>query len=267
MYVTLFCRWRFEALKSRCLLLDREHLLTENKIDFKPVHAFDFHIAEKEQNEARPRIVSSRRSATFENINRKSMTPQKTIKDENHNSVEPPLSIMKEIKEEIPQVLAAVKTEPDEPGSKDININEDKENVEPSMSEIMPPKSSSPKSPLEKPTSSSSSTLLVTEITNTPPSRSILTKQRDLFSKEPTKIVKFSSKEDLVHSFTPHTPSPNELLASSSLTPVAAQNTDKKSTASTPAVKKNTSKAVVNQTRAKSNIVVRRVFVGSKHDQ
>ncbi|XP_061389338.1 protein Spindly [Musca vetustissima] len=280
-------RWRFEALKSRCLLLDREHLLTEHKIDFKPVHAFDFHITEKEQSDARPRIVSSRRSATFENLNRKSMTPQKkeaTIKDENDNSLEPPTqtptSIKKGIKEE---EISEVKEEIDEkPIIVDNKLLEDKENVKPtSMSEnaLQPSAKSSvsptKKSPLGKSTSSSSSTsCLVTEITSTPPARSILTKQRDLFSKEPSKIVKFSSKEDLVHSFTPQTPSPNELLTAG-LTPVAAAKTDDNkssssstSFATTPAVKKNTtSKAVVNQTRAKSNIVVRHVFVGSKHDK
>ncbi|XP_073822463.1 spindle apparatus coiled-coil protein 1 spindly [Musca autumnalis] len=265
-------RWRFEALKSRCLLMDREHLLTENKIEFKPVHSFEFHIGEKEQNEARPRIVSSRRSATFENITRKSMTPQKvaTIKDENDNSLVEPSIVKDNKQEENTQEIGTVKLEPQE---KSNHVTEDKENITPVGSEKSVKLVSPTKSPLEN-------KVLTTEISNTPPSRSILTKQRDLFSKEPSKIVKFSSKEDLVHSFTPQTPSPSELVTASaaSVTPVtgataaassnAGNTKDKKSAtfATTPAAKKNTSKAVVNQTRAKSNIVVRRVFVGSKHD-
>ncbi|SPP79191.1 protein Spindly [Drosophila guanche] len=51
-------RWRFEALKSRCVLIDRENLLTEHKIAFKLVQAMEFSIEEAELQAARPRIVS-----------------------------------------------------------------------------------------------------------------------------------------------------------------------------------------------------------------
>uniref|UniRef100_A0A1B0AZ89 Protein Spindly n=1 Tax=Glossina palpalis gambiensis TaxID=67801 RepID=A0A1B0AZ89_9MUSC len=53
-----FCNWRFESLKSRCVLLNREYLLNEHKIPFEPMQALDFHITHKEQEEARPRIIN-----------------------------------------------------------------------------------------------------------------------------------------------------------------------------------------------------------------
>ncbi|EDW54150.1 GM18139 [Drosophila sechellia] len=51
-------RWRFESLKSRCVLIDRENLLTEHKIGFKPMQAMEFNIKEAELKTALPRIVS-----------------------------------------------------------------------------------------------------------------------------------------------------------------------------------------------------------------
>ncbi|XP_039497926.1 protein Spindly [Drosophila santomea] len=51
-------RWRFESLKSRCVLIDRENLLTEHKIGFKPMQAMEFNIKEAELKSALPRIVS-----------------------------------------------------------------------------------------------------------------------------------------------------------------------------------------------------------------
>ncbi|EDV57639.2 protein Spindly [Drosophila erecta] len=51
-------RWRFESLKSRCVLIDRENLLTEHKISFKPMQAMEFNIKEAELKSALPRIVS-----------------------------------------------------------------------------------------------------------------------------------------------------------------------------------------------------------------
>uniref|UniRef100_W8C6F4 Protein Spindly n=1 Tax=Ceratitis capitata TaxID=7213 RepID=W8C6F4_CERCA len=50
-------RWRFEALKTRCVLLDRENILNEKGIPFKAIHAMEFNINQKEQENARPRIV------------------------------------------------------------------------------------------------------------------------------------------------------------------------------------------------------------------
>ncbi|KAH8273645.1 hypothetical protein KR018_006198 [Drosophila ironensis] len=51
-------RWRFESLKSRCVLIDRENLLTEQNIAFKPMQAMEFNIKEAEQKAALPRIAS-----------------------------------------------------------------------------------------------------------------------------------------------------------------------------------------------------------------
>ncbi|KAH8411936.1 hypothetical protein KR222_002908 [Zaprionus bogoriensis] len=51
-------RWRFESLKSRCVLIDRENLLTEHKISFKPMTAMEFDIKESQLQAALPRIVS-----------------------------------------------------------------------------------------------------------------------------------------------------------------------------------------------------------------
>ncbi|KAH8282489.1 hypothetical protein KR054_007896 [Drosophila jambulina] len=51
-------RWRFESLKSRCVLIDRENLLTEHKIGFKPMQAMEFNIQEEELKAALPRIAT-----------------------------------------------------------------------------------------------------------------------------------------------------------------------------------------------------------------
>ncbi|XP_017858698.1 PREDICTED: protein Spindly [Drosophila arizonae] len=51
-------RWRFESLKSRCVLIDRENLLMEHKIAFKPMKAMEFDIKEAEIKAALPRIAS-----------------------------------------------------------------------------------------------------------------------------------------------------------------------------------------------------------------
>ncbi|KAH8237535.1 hypothetical protein KR038_004141 [Drosophila bunnanda] len=51
-------RWRFESLKSRCVLIDRENLLAEHKIGFKPMQAMEFNIQEEELKAALPRIAT-----------------------------------------------------------------------------------------------------------------------------------------------------------------------------------------------------------------
>lgn len=268
-------------MKSRCILLDREHLLTEHSIVFKPIQAMEFRITDKEQKEARPRIVNTRRSATFDQISqRRSMTPLKIeIKDENANSLSDAdikikqencvieckeIGILEEnIKSEIKDMVEpdASENTTKSPNEHELLLMEDKENCMPIQEQSSPPSES------EKAMNSGP------EVSNTPPgARSILTKQRDLLSKEPCKIVKFSSKEDLIHNFTPNTPSPNDCTPS-----MAARNNNNNnnnhekriiggSSATTPAAKMISSKAVVTKTRTKSNIVVRRVFVGSKHD-
>lgn len=47
-------KWRFEALRSRCIILNREHLLTENKIKFQNI---EFKLSQQDKhNEAIPNI-------------------------------------------------------------------------------------------------------------------------------------------------------------------------------------------------------------------
>ncbi|XP_037810802.1 protein Spindly [Lucilia sericata] len=295
-------RWRFESLKSRCILIDREHLLTENKINFKPVHAIEYNISEKEQAEAKPRIVSNRRSSTFDNIvERRSMTPSKgptrqemssplpnsitttpKIKTEdklNNNNIEAVTPIAKEhneetleqellckeikdisIKEEKPAIIVKKQEE-------NLNNNEDKENNNnnninklddsPSLDNFskLTAKPPSPMRPsqrsLEKPTIKSIA----------PPARSILSKQNDLLFKDSGKNVKFSSNADTVHNLSPGTPSPTKATTNTS-----NLKTEAKSTTTTTATNKVNSKSTVKQSRTKSNIVVRRVVVSSKHD-
>ncbi|ALC38844.1 Spindly [Drosophila busckii] len=65
-------RWRFESLKSRCVLIDRENRLTEHKISFKPMQSMEFDIKEAQLQAALPRIVSV---ATAEVVNL--VTPMK----------------------------------------------------------------------------------------------------------------------------------------------------------------------------------------------
>lgn len=55
---SLYFSWRFESLKSRCVLIDRENLLTEHNITFKPMNAMEFDIKEAQLQAALPRIVS-----------------------------------------------------------------------------------------------------------------------------------------------------------------------------------------------------------------
>ncbi|KAH8271969.1 hypothetical protein KR044_012409 [Drosophila immigrans] len=62
-------RWRFESLKSRCVLIDRENLLTEHKIAFKQVKVMEFDIKEAELKAALPRIASALPSATSSPLN------------------------------------------------------------------------------------------------------------------------------------------------------------------------------------------------------
>ncbi|XP_055919820.1 protein Spindly [Eupeodes corollae] len=50
-------KWRFEALKLRCILIDRESLLTDNKIEFKVFTNRDVSFSESELNNAKPQIA------------------------------------------------------------------------------------------------------------------------------------------------------------------------------------------------------------------
>ncbi|XP_065355908.1 protein Spindly [Calliphora vicina] len=306
-------RWRFESLKSRCILMDREHLLIENKISFKPIQAIEYNITEKEQEAAKPRIVSNRRSSTFEKIvERRSMTPSKvpikqefssplqhsikdnsitktpTIKTEdklnNNNNIETITSIATEnevktsvedslckeikqisVKEETLTIVSKIeenkclKTSMKPNHNNNNNDNEDKENNNTINSLADSPllnnfskltaKPPSPMRPsqrsLNKPTTKSTA----------PPARSILSKQNDLLFKDSGKNVKFSSNADIVHNLSPDTPSPSNPTA------INLKN-DAKSTTS----KVNSKSTTVKQSRTKSNIVVRRVVVSSKHD-
>ncbi|KAH8249087.1 hypothetical protein KR032_005680 [Drosophila birchii] len=61
-------RWRFESLKSRCVLIDRENLLTEHKIGFKPMQAMEFNIKEEELKAALPRIATPSAPAALPKI-------------------------------------------------------------------------------------------------------------------------------------------------------------------------------------------------------
>lgn len=49
-------KWRFEALKLRCILIDRESLLTDNRISFKIYASRDFTFSESELKTARPQL-------------------------------------------------------------------------------------------------------------------------------------------------------------------------------------------------------------------
>ncbi|XP_075153588.1 spindle apparatus coiled-coil protein 1 spindly [Haematobia irritans] len=278
-------RWKFEALKSRCILLDRENLLTEHKIDFKPVHAIEYHIPEKDLNEARPRIVSNRRSGTFDNIKRRSSLSKTSAKDENANSIlklengikqedcdennkdmEHKENLLKE-KQPDPQDVSENKQKVDEPPINNENSSEEKENDVPLSGKFakISPQILSPMRPSQRALS-----VVENENSSTPPTRSILTKQRDLLSKEPCKIVKFSSEEDLIHNITPKTPSPPEKVETLESKETSVASKDGKlpmsTTPATSATATTSSKPIGNKSRAKSSIVVRRVFVGSKHD-
>ncbi|XP_055837772.1 protein Spindly [Episyrphus balteatus] len=50
-------KWRFEALKLRCILIDRETLLTDNHIEFKVFTNRDVSFSESELNNAKPQLT------------------------------------------------------------------------------------------------------------------------------------------------------------------------------------------------------------------
>ena len=274
-------RWRFESLKSRCILLDREQLLTENNISFKSIMAIEYNISENEQQEARPRIVSSRRSSTFDNIFEiKSMAPQKSVNIEGETI--PKMIIKPEVQTEgecfkyvecnkqnvilsnNQIVTSATKSPRGEKHIKDNNetsklqLNENKENNNNSSLEDsaiidnfanLKAKPPSPMRPSQR-------TLKKINSTNTAASaKSILMKQRDSLVKESVKNVTFSPKEDIVHNLSTESSSPNSKT-------IINATTDGNVTANTIS-----NRAVIKQSRStKSNIVVRRVVLSSKHD-
>ncbi|XP_039966275.1 protein Spindly [Bactrocera tryoni] len=80
-------RWRFEALKTRCVLLDREDLLTEHRIEFKAIRAIEFNITQKEQETARPRIVHASPATPTERKSQIPSTPLRPIKNENSAAI------------------------------------------------------------------------------------------------------------------------------------------------------------------------------------
>lgn len=312
-------RWRFESLKSRCVLIDREHLLTENNIKFKPVQAVEYNISEKDQQEAKPRIVSTRRSSTFENSERRSMTPLKEIKfktelqspkvnlinDENSNPLTPKIKSEhnssdenkdnnkeNEIKAEVKSLENELNIKQESPlkaqnPEKNDEILEQKENKEnnnnnnniSSLQDItimdnfskLTVKPPSPMRPsqrsLEKPKTTTTKTTSTIK-TTAPPGRSILSKHNDVLFKDTAKNVKFSAKADTVHNLSPNTPSPKS--STSSISPAnTATNSNSIKTETTNSMANNNkvnSKSATKQTRTKSNIVVRRVVVSSKHD-
>ncbi|XP_034654521.1 protein Spindly-like [Drosophila subobscura] len=88
-------RWRFESLKSRCVLIDRENLLTEHKIAFKLVQAMEFHIEKAELQAARPRIVSVAATERVPEAEAEKTVPQAT-----------PLVIKQEVNVESPAIEA-----------------------------------------------------------------------------------------------------------------------------------------------------------------
>ncbi|XP_037958279.1 protein Spindly [Teleopsis dalmanni] len=61
-------RWRFETLKHRCILLDRENLLTENNIAFKSAHNLRYNITQEQLDSAKPNITQTAKFNTEKNI-------------------------------------------------------------------------------------------------------------------------------------------------------------------------------------------------------
>ncbi|TMW54858.1 hypothetical protein DOY81_000091 [Sarcophaga bullata] len=268
-------RWRFESLKSRCILLDREQLLTENNISFNSIMAIEYNISEKEQQEARPRIVSSRRSSTFDNIFEiTSLAPLKSINTEVETTpeVKSEGECFKNIEYSKQNVIlnsnqivtSPTKSPGDEKRIKDNNqnsklqLNEDTENNNNSSFENSPiidnfanlkVKPPSPMRPSQRTSKKINST------NPSPPAKSILTKQSDSLVKDSVKNVKFSQKGDIVHNLSP-------VSSSSNYKTVINPTTDVNVTAN-----KISNRTVTKQSRStKSNIVVRRVFLSSKHD-
>lgn len=299
-----FYRWRFESLKSRCILLDREHLLVENKITFKPVHAIEFQISEKEQKEARPRIVSKRRSSTFDNIvARRSMTPIKEVKSKIDTSTSQ-LSITAktaltdslkewsettdnsekvELEKEIPNTVLQELCE----NTKDLNIikecstipqtteNDDKIIITEDTS-IALEKSKNLSDPIGTEDKENCNNTVVSPLPDSfaklkakPPSP-MRPSQRSTKKTPPARSILTKKREIITAE-----PSKNVKFSSkadtvhniSPDTPSTSRNKTPIKDANSNLTKKTTNnKTVVKQGRTKSNIVVRHVVVSSKHD-
>lgn len=289
-FVCLF-RWRFESLKSRCILIDRENLLTQNKINFKPVHAVEYNISEQSQKEAKPRIVANRRSSILESLNnRKSTSPSRSqqivskddailndlhIKKELTNEVAAQEDIPTDYKNEnqklepqfeAPENIDKFKAEIQSPHIKNIKtcdsfsmsiildqFKEDKENSVICLDDTpildnfasLRAKLPSPPSPMRPSQNLMEQKSLETNVT---PVRSILTKNDLLVNS--SKHVNFSADGDTVYNLSLH--------SSDSSSTAAAIDSE---TATHSKDTKNSGKI----SRTKSNIVVRRVVVNSKH--
>lgn len=94
-------RWRFEALKNRCIIIDRESLLEKHSIPFKIFKNVDFNITNKMKEEATPKV------AYDEVVN-------ESVKFDVYVDTEPvertplrPMSCPKEDKENSPYFMAA----------------------------------------------------------------------------------------------------------------------------------------------------------------
>lgn len=76
-----FFRWRFEALKSRCIIADREYLLESNKIPFGAVSDIDRKIRKIDNQDVVPNIAARKSLLSFKRKSlTKSQSPQNNAK-------------------------------------------------------------------------------------------------------------------------------------------------------------------------------------------
>lgn len=243
--------------------------------------AIEYNISEKEKQEARPRIVSSRRTSALDNIFEiKSLTPQKSTNSEDEAT--PKTIIKPEVQSEVEcfeyienskqnvivnnnQIVTSVTKLPEDEKHIESNnenskpqLNENKENInnnsleDSSIIDNFANLKAKPPSPMRP---SQRISKKINSTNPTPPTKSILTKQRDSLVKDSVKNVKFSPKEDIVHNLSSESLSPNSKTVINATTDVNVTTN------------KISNRAVMKQSRStKSNIVVRRVVLSSKHD-
>ncbi|XP_067643141.1 protein Spindly-B [Eurosta solidaginis] len=274
-------RWRFEALKTRCVLLDRENILNENNIKFKAINAMEFNISQSEQDAARPRIVHASPVTLQVNtpIEKRYEIPGTPLSatptaDTSILIITPTTSMISpaatvkqdepEKENETPEATPTLETNLKMIYKK--NIDEPKQNQANGMSPVpvvhdKPTPDENTTTPLHERTADNAlkneqvmlppqNSKKVPPASDVQPGRSILSRRRDVFmdsTENSEKTVQFCSQDPIVHNI-----SGNVIMGQDTSTTTDATNTEPQP------------KAYIKQIRTKSNIIVRHIHLPSK---
>ncbi|XP_053955558.1 protein Spindly [Anastrepha ludens] len=290
-------RWRFEALKTRCVLLDRENILNENGLPFKAVHAMELKISQKDQEKARPRIVHGSPGAPqtstpvekkpqmlggpllispLERTSAIASTSPNILPNIQEENLEKVTTLQPKIEVEclLEHTEMSIKQEdsdvslPDQNDSKKSKIKvECKENIELPLKEeeadsFLPDQSGTKKSLLHELTTDNNS---LTKELKIPPTKCAKKTPpgldappgRSILSKKRDPLATKQDSEKNVQ-FSSQDPTVHEISANVSM----GQDTS----SSDSGYKEGKHKAYIKQMRTKSNVIVRRVIMPSKRE-